>query len=341
MPKNPFRPGPDAPRRPQYGGYAAQRRLTACIVVTLCLAALVFSFALAKRLWSGGGGGGTTAAVVTQDEAVGSVRGSNIPVTVTLPAKPDGAPLVVLCHGFTGNRQLDGHAAPLARLLAQKGIAVAALDFAGNGDSAEPFTAYDLKSMYDDIDSVIGYMQATYAIDPAKVGLVGHSMGGRAVTMHLNSGIAAAALWSPADADGLDGLEFIDHTAEGRDALRAAAGEAGSYAVPGWNVTISAEFVEQMASSHPLDELKAYQGPLLLAFAGGDTDVLSQATIDATLQAAKDRGAAFTDFSASFANTTHNYAAVSGDEKESKTIAAGIEQQTADFLIAALLPAAQ
>ena len=37
--------------------------------------------------------GGTTAAVVTQDEAVGSVRGSNIPVTVTLPAKPDGAPL--------------------------------------------------------------------------------------------------------------------------------------------------------------------------------------------------------------------------------------------------------
>ena len=36
----------------------------------------------------------------------------NIPATIQLPAKSargEELPLVVLCHGFTGNRQGDGH----------------------------------------------------------------------------------------------------------------------------------------------------------------------------------------------------------------------------------------
>ena len=50
----------------------------------------------------------------------------NIPATIQLPAKSargEELPLVVLCHGFTGNRQGDGHFAPLAEDLAAHGIA--------------------------------------------------------------------------------------------------------------------------------------------------------------------------------------------------------------------------
>ena len=41
----------------------------------------------------------------------------NIPAAIQLPAKSargEELPLVVLCHGFTGNRQGDGHFAPMA-----------------------------------------------------------------------------------------------------------------------------------------------------------------------------------------------------------------------------------
>ncbi|MDD4849610.1 MAG: alpha/beta fold hydrolase [Gemmiger sp.] len=309
------------------------RKATAAAVAAACLAAIIFVVAACLRL---AGGPAKAPAPQIAELLIPSVRGANIHATATLPADGSNPALVVLCHGFTGNRQGDGHFAPLAMALASQGVAAIALDFAGNGESEEDFTAYTLESIYDDIDTAIAYMEETYQTDPARVGLVGHSMGGRAVTLHLSENIAAAALWSPANGDGLDGLEFLDHDPAGREAIRTAAAEAGSYPLPGWNVAISTAFVEQMADSHPLDALAGYSGALLVAFAGGDTELLSQGTIDATLQAAAGRAQPFTDLSAGFAAATHNYAALSGDEAEGAALAQSLESQTASFLLDAL-----
>ena len=137
----------------------------------------------------------------------------NIPATIQLPAKSargEELPLVVLCHGFTGNRQGDGHFAPLAEDLAAHGIATVRLDFAGCGDSTEPYANYTLANMAADVDSVIGYMQATYGT--GKTALVGHSMGGRLASLYPQLGqypVTALALWSPANGTGLQGLEFL------------------------------------------------------------------------------------------------------------------------------------
>lgn len=191
--------------------------------------------------------------------------------------------------------------------------------------------------MYDDIESAISYMRGAYPI--TQVGLLGHSMGGRVVSLHLSESIAAAALWSPANGNGLNGLEFIDHDANNLESMRQAAVEAGSYDVSGWNVTISADFVNQMDTSHPCDFIREYTGALLVAFNGGDTELLSQTTIDDTLQAAKDRGTDFVDLSGQFANANHNYQSAAGDEAETAAISESIEGQTAQFFIDALLPA--
>ena len=319
-----------------------QRRAFAAMVLVLCVAALVLTLAASSRLAGVGQFAETAPQPVTSDVTFASARSTNIHATVTVPGAlaDDSAdndavtPLVVMCHGFTGNR--DGHFQPLADTLAQSGIASIRIDFAGNGDSEEPFTAYTLESMYDDIESAIAYMKAGYSI--GEVGLLGHSMGGRVVTLHLSDQIAAAALWSPANGNGLDGLEFLDHTAEGREAIRAAAAETGSYDVSGWNVTISSEFLEQMDVSHPGDYIRDYTGALLVAFAGGDTELLSQTTIDDTVQAAKDRGMDFVDLSGQFANANHNYQSAAGDETETAEISESIEGQTAQFFIDALLP---
>ena len=321
-------------------------RLYAVTVCVLCIAAVVLCLAAAGRMITGrpaDPGQGIFTPVrpepVTSTLTIPSVRGTDIHATMTVPGNlsPDSeTPLVVMCHGFTGNRDGDGHFQPLADTLAQSGIASIRIDFAGNGESSEPFTAYTLESMYDDIESAISYMRSTYTI--GKIGLVGHSMGGRAVSLHLSDEIAAAALWSPADGNGLDGLEFLNDTPEGREQMRADAAETGEHAVSGWNVTISSDFIEQMDQSHPADCIRGYTGALLIAFAGGDPELLSQTTIDDTLQAAKDRGTDFVDLSGQFADATHNYAAQSGDDAETAEISARLEDQTAEFLINALLP---
>lgn len=368
------RPAPPVSRRAEQIPYTTpdgparalgQRRVFALMVLVLCIAAVILCIAAAVRL---AGGGSLTGSADTPDAAqpvttsvtFASARGTNLHATVTVPDSilpdpdatpaPEGesagaeVPLVVMCHGFTGDRDGDGHFQPMADALAQQGIASIRVDFAGNGESEEPFTAYTLESIYDDIESAITYMRGQYTI--GQIGLVGHSMGGRAVSLHLSDAIAAAALWSPANGNGLDGVEFLDHTPEGREQMRQDALSAGSYTLSGWStpsspdsVTISSEFLEQMDVSHPADHIRDYKGALLIAFNGGDQELLSQTTIDDTLQAAKDRGLPFTDLSDQFGNANHNYQSLAGDEEETKAISESIESQTVDFLVQALLPA--
>ena len=319
-----------------------QRRTLALMVLVLCIAAIVLSVAAANRLIDLG----RKVTGVTTAVTFPSARGTNLHATVTVPdyladEEPGNniqTPLVVLCHGFTGNRDGDGHFQPLADLLAADSIATIRVDFAGNGESEEPFTSYTLQSMYDDIESAIEYMRDLYPI--GQIGLVGHSMGGRAVSLHLSDQIAAAALWSPANGNGLNGLEFIDHDPAVLESIRQTANDAGSYQVSGWNVTISADFVNEMDTSHPCDSIRSYTGALLIAYTGADPELLSQTTIDETLQAARDRGTPFTDLSGQFANANHNYQSAAGDEAETTAISQSIEGQTAQFLADALLPGA-
>ena len=197
-----------------------------------------------------------------------------IPVTAYLPAGRDAVPLVVFCHGFTGNRQLDGHYLPMAQQLAAKGIASVSLDFPGNGESTEEFESYTIQHMQDDITCVIDYMCQHYKIAEDKIGILGHSMGGRVVSLRLDSSIKAAALWSPADRPGLEGLEFVDHDAETLDQMRVQAMLEGS--VLAWNVPISSTFIEEMANSNPLEPIQNYEGALLLAFTGQDEELFNR-----------------------------------------------------------------
>ena len=119
---------------------------------------------------------GCGASVQVQQLTIPGERGS-IHATLTTPANAENMPAVVICHGFTGSRQLDGHAKPLAKTLAQHGIASIAIDFAGSGESEEPFTAYTPANMRDDITSAITYLTDTVGADPERIGLLGHSMG--------------------------------------------------------------------------------------------------------------------------------------------------------------------
>lgn len=255
----------------------------------------------------------------------------NIPATIQLPAKSargEELPLVVLCHGFTGNRQGDGHFAPLAEDLAAHGIATVRLDFAGCGDSTEPYANYTLANMAADVDSVIGYMQATYGT--GKTALVGHSMGGRLASLYPQLGqypVTALALWSPANGTGLQGLEFlsIDNFAAVEE-LAARADAEGSVAA--WGVELSAAYIDGMRDSDPNAALQESGLPLLLTYSGNER-ILSDTTQTETKAAVESLpdGQVVLD---PFVNGDHNY--TSEDPVTNTQLDADLRQVTVDFL---------
>lgn len=255
----------------------------------------------------------------------------NIPATIQLPAKSargEELPLVVLCHGFTGNRQGDGHFAPLAEDLAAHGIATVRLDFAGCGDSTEPYANYTLANMAADVDSVIGYMQATYGT--GKTALVGHSMGGRLASLYPQLGqypVTALALWSPANGTGLQGLEFlsIDNFAAVEE-LAARADAEGSVAA--WGVELSAAYIDGMRDSDPNAALQESGLPLLLTYSGNER-ILSDTTQTETKAAVESLpdGQVVLDL---FVNGDHNY--TSEDPATNTQLDADLRQVTVDFL---------
>ena len=255
----------------------------------------------------------------------------NIPATIQLPAKSargEELPLVVLCHGFTGNRQGDGHFAPLAEDLAAHGIATVQLDFAGCGDSTEPYVNYTLANMAADVDSVIGYMQATYGT--GKTALVGHSMGGRLASLYPQLGqypVTALALWSPANGTGLQGLEFlsIDNFAAVEE-LAARADAEGSVAA--WGVELSAAYIDGMRDSDPNVTLQESGLPVLLTYSGNER-ILSDTTQTETKAAVE----SLPDGQVllyTFVNGDHNY--TSEDPATNTQLDADLRQVTVDFL---------
>ena len=255
----------------------------------------------------------------------------NIPATIQLPAKSargEELPLVVLCHGFTGNRQGDGHFAPLAEDLAAHGIATVRLDFAGCGDSTEPYANYTLANMAADVDSVIGYMQATYGT--GKTALVGHSMGGRLASLYPQLGqypVTALALWSPANGTGLQGLEFlsIDNFAAVEE-MAARADAEGSVAA--WGVELSAAYIDGMRDSDPNVTLQESGLPVLLTYSGNER-ILSDTTqteTKAAVESLPDGQVVLNPF----VNGDHNY--TSEDPATNTQLDADLRQATVDFL---------
>lgn len=261
----------------------------------------------------------------------------NIPATVQMPgklARTGEVPLVVMCHGFTGNRDGDGHFEPLARDLAEQGIASVRLDFAGCGDSTEPYTEYTLTNMAADVEAAIAYMQKEYDTDGRKA-LVGHSMGGRLASLYPKLGsspMSALVLWSPANGAGLQGLEFLNINDFSQVEALAAEAEANGQVSTKWGVDISAAFVQEMRDSDPNAALREAGIPVLLTYSGKDT-VLSEQTISetiATVQSLPDSTVVLDPF----VEGDHNYTAE--DAALSAQLDAALRETTVTFLSNAL-----
>jgi len=139
--------------------------------------------------------------------------------TLTLPSRANGARVPAIVT-ITGSGPQDRDATPatlpgyrlyyqLADTLGRRGIAVLRLDDRGAGSDAGPPTV-TTADFADDIRAAVAWLRTRPEIDPARIGLVGHSEGASIAPMvaSTDSSIAAIVLLAGAASRGRDIVEF-------------------------------------------------------------------------------------------------------------------------------------
>lgn len=179
---------------------------------------------------------------------------AGVPLTeVRADPAPTGGrrPGVVIAHGFAGSARLMR---PLADTVARHGGVALLLDFAGHGANparlpgAGRDDAAGRDTLQRDLDVAVAHLRAQPDVDPARIVLVGHSMGAGAVTRYAagHPEIAGTVAISLPDAGDLPygqprslvlivgGAEFPDFRRAAEEAARRApAGQRAVLVVPG------------------------------------------------------------------------------------------------------------
>lgn len=220
---------------------------------------------------------------MAQAETVAEVTVMNgaraVPATVVVPDGEGPFPAVVMNHGHGGGRQEGGGFGRLAKALADAGILTIRMDFPGSGDSKESFTEGYLSNMISDSNASLAYMLANYPVDPARLGILGYSMGGRiALTIGETEGnpYKAMGLLAPSADPGKGLLLFFAGSEAEYERLYAEASSDKGYAdyttQYGQQQKLSKQWFDELLASKPLENISAYKGAMLVVH--GDKDVV-------------------------------------------------------------------
>jgi len=141
-------------------------------------------------------GDGDATVTKTTSTIAGATAGRTLPVTVFTPAGGTARPLVVISPGFQLARtQYESY----ANHLASWGFVVILTDYADT--SFFP----NHQKLADDVTAVIDHAVANtaLAIDPAKIGVAGHSLGGKisVFAASQDARIRAVVGWDPVDSN--------------------------------------------------------------------------------------------------------------------------------------------
>lgn len=174
-------------------------------------------------------------------------------------------PMVLLCHGFMGNKE-GALEKQIAELLRQQGIASIRFDFNGHGQSEGRFQDMTVPNEIVDAKKVIEYVSKLPYVD------------GIAISGHSQGGVVAAMTAGDLGADKIKAVVLLAPAAVLRDdAIRGSTMGAtydpfnpGEYVELFRGRNLGAEYI-RTAFSLPIYETAAkYQGPALIIHGTGD-----------------------------------------------------------------------
>ncbi len=106
------------------------------------------------------------------------------------------APILLLLHGFAGNKDENGLFIEAEDYFSSKNFNVFRFDVEGAGESEGDYSLTSLRKQSNDLESTIDYLTKTYP--ESKIGVVGFSLGATVSILLNDSRIDAYGLWSPA-----------------------------------------------------------------------------------------------------------------------------------------------
>ncbi len=121
-------------------------------------------------------------------------QGRNIVGTLLIPPGSGPFSAVIVCHGFKGDRN-EEHIKEISDELCKSVLASLSIDFTNDpGDSSVPFEDFTVSYELEVLDQAVNFVKSQKDIDPSKIGLAGHSLGGLVVAWYAATHPEIAAL---------------------------------------------------------------------------------------------------------------------------------------------------
>lgn len=177
-------------------------------------------------------------------------------------------PLAVICHGFVGSRiGVDRLFVEAAREFARRGSIVIRFDYAGCGESGGVYGEHGIDSMIAQTRSVLDYGLSLDCVDPLRVSLVGHSLGGAValLTAAQDRRVKSIALWSAAGHPFNDITRIVGRDVYDQTMTRGRADYLGYALTP--------VFFEALQQYQPFQQAGKFHGDVFLAHGTSDDTI--------------------------------------------------------------------
>ena len=177
-------------------------------------------------------------------------------------------PVVIICHGFVGSRiGVDRLFVKTARQLAAKGNYVLRFDYGGCGESEGEYGELGFDSMINQTRTVIDYISSCDFLDPMRLTLLGHSLGGAVAIMTAvkDRRVKRLILWSAV------GYPFNDIV---RIVGRQSYDEAYTKGKTDYlGYTLTPVFFDSLMEHQPFQAATRFSGDVLLVHGTSDDDI--------------------------------------------------------------------
>lgn len=174
-------------------------------------------------------------------------------------------PIIIIAHGFIGNRVgVDRLFIKAAREFSELGYMVLRFDYAGCGESTGDYGAGGLDTMIDQTRRVLDYALEIDCVDPNRVILLGHSLGGAVsiLTAARDKRVKSLVLWS-AVAHPFNDIVRITGKKVYEDAVQFGSSDYLGY-------SFKPEFFESLAGHQPFEQTRKFSGNVLVVHGTND-----------------------------------------------------------------------